>query len=322
MAPKPEDDLPLQGIPEAVYLDNGPVARSRVFQNVMACLGVRVMTHTPAGKDGHRVTARSKGKVERPFRTVKELHETLYHFHDPGDEAEANLWLRRFLVRYNAMAHRSEPHSRIEDWISHLPDNGFREMCAWERFCAFAREPERRTVGLDARISVDGVAYEIDPELAGEEVVLWWGLFDQELYVEHADCRSGPYFPVGGPIPLYKYRKFQKSAAEARADRVAALAERIGLPRSVVDGGALPASPSAVPATRIAFLDPDPFHTLAFPDVLAAKRAIASEIGMALAKLTAEDRAFIDGLVRRTLAKSAILEQVRNYFKNKPEGNA
>jgi hypothetical protein len=29
------------------------------------------------------------------------------------------------------------------------------------------------------------VAYEVDAELAGEEVLLWWGLFDNELYVEH-----------------------------------------------------------------------------------------------------------------------------------------
>jgi len=56
-----------------------PVAKSRVFQNVMQALGIEWMTHIPAGKDGERVTARSKGKVERPFRTVKEAHETLYH---------------------------------------------------------------------------------------------------------------------------------------------------------------------------------------------------------------------------------------------------
>jgi hypothetical protein len=94
MAAKAEDGgLVLQGIPDALYLDNGPVAKSRVFRNVMDCLGVRVMTHLPAGKDGRRVTARSKGKVERPFRTVKEAHETLYHFHRPESEAEANLWL-------------------------------------------------------------------------------------------------------------------------------------------------------------------------------------------------------------------------------------
>ena len=320
MAPKPEAELPFQGIPEAIYMDNGPVARSRVFQNVMGCLGVRVMHHLPVGKDGRRPTARSKGKVERPFRTVKEAHETLYHFHEPKDEAEANLWLRRYLVRYNAQQHRSEPHSRIEDWMRHLPDAGFREMCAWERFCAFAREPERRTVGIDARIRVDGVAYEVDAGLAGEEVVLWWGLFDQELYVEHADKRFGPFAPVGGPIPLHKYRRFQKSKAEERADRVAALADRIGLPRAALDGGDLPPPPAAPPPVKVAFADPDPFQTLAFPDIVAAKHAVADEIGMALAKLAPEDRAFIDALVRETLAKETVLARVRTRFKNRAEG--
>ena len=320
MAGKPEPELPFQGIPEAIYMDNGPVGRSRVFQNVMECLGVRVMTHIPAGKDGRRTTARSKGKVERPFRTVKEAHETLYHFHEPQDEAEANLWLRRYLVRYNAQQHRSEPHSRIEDWLRHLPDAGFREMCAWDRFCAFAREPERRKVGIDARITVDGTRYEVDAGLAGEEVVLWWGLFDQELYVEHNDKRFGPFSPVGGPIPLHKYRKFQKSKAEERADRVAALAERIGPPRAALDGGELPPVPTASPPAKIVFADPDPFQTLAFRDIIAAKLAIADELGMALAKLAPDERAFIDALVRETLAKDTVLARVRAHFRNRAGG--
>jgi len=82
MAPK-EDTL-LQGRPGLLYLDNGPVARSIVFQTVMHQLGINWRTHMPKDSDGRRVTARSKGKVERPFRTVKEAHETLYHFHKPA----------------------------------------------------------------------------------------------------------------------------------------------------------------------------------------------------------------------------------------------
>lgn len=173
MAPKPtEGGQVIQGIPDAIYTDNGPIARSRVFQNVLECLGIRLMTHIPAGKDGRRTTARSKGKVERPFRTVKEAHETLYHFHKPENEAVANLWLHRYLANYNAQAHRGEPHSRLEDWLKNLPASGIREMCAWERFCAFAREPERRLVGADARLSIEGVVYEVAQVLAGETVVL------------------------------------------------------------------------------------------------------------------------------------------------------
>jgi hypothetical protein len=125
----------------------------------MRYLGIDVRAHLPQGKDGRRATSRSKGNVERPFRTVKEMHETLYHFHEPKDEEEANAWLMNFLVRYNVMQHRSEPHSRVEDWLENLPPSGVRAICSWERFCTFAREPERRKVGGDARVSVDGVNY-------------------------------------------------------------------------------------------------------------------------------------------------------------------
>ncbi len=82
MSPKTSEGFSFQGIPRMLYMDNGPISRSRVFQKVMTYLGVEVRTHVPQGKDGQRVTARAKGKVERPFRTVKEMHETLYHLHE------------------------------------------------------------------------------------------------------------------------------------------------------------------------------------------------------------------------------------------------
>ena len=106
MAPKDETGQAVQGIPEALYLDNGPIAGSGVFNTVVERLGVRVMTRTPAGRDGRRPTARSKGKIERPFHTVKEARETLYYFNKPETEAEANAWLSRCIDRYNAQPHR------------------------------------------------------------------------------------------------------------------------------------------------------------------------------------------------------------------------
>jgi hypothetical protein len=320
MAPKAEEGIGLQGIPEALYLDNGPIAKSRIFQRVVDYLGVRLMTHLPAGKDGRRPTARSKGKVERPFRTVKDAHETLYHFHEPENEAEANLWLHRYLASYNAQHHRSEPHPRLEDWLRNLPEAGFREMCGWERFCAFAREPERRVVGSDGRVSADGAAYGVDPDLAGEEVVLWWGLFDRDLWVEHGEKRYGPYAPVAGPIPLHRYRKPQKTRGEERADRVAALAERLGLPRSALEGGpALPAQAAVVTPRGRPFQAADPLRESAHPNAVAAKLAIADQLGRPLARLPPADRAWIDALVRETLDKAAVASRVAAYFKEAGE---
>ena len=107
MARKTDEADPFQGIPAVLYLDNGPV-KSAVFKRVMESLGVAVTAHMPAGSDGRRTTARAKGKVERPFRTVKDAHETLYHFHQPASEEEANRWLARFIRTYNLGEHRSD----------------------------------------------------------------------------------------------------------------------------------------------------------------------------------------------------------------------
>jgi hypothetical protein len=69
-----------------------------------------------------------------------------------------------------------------------------------------------------------GVRYRVDEELVGQAVVLWWGLFDDELFVEHGGQKYGPYRPVGGPIPFDRYWAFRKTMAERRAERVEALA--------------------------------------------------------------------------------------------------
>ena len=316
MAPKPSDDFPFEGRPALLHMDNGPIAKSQVFHQVMRYLGIEVRTHLPQGKGGRRVTARAKGKVERPFRSVKEMHETLYHFHEPQNEAEANAWLMNFLLRYNGMQHRSEPHSRIEDWTKNLPPEGIRGMCSWERFCTFAREPERRKVGVDARVTVDAVPYEVDPNLAGEEVVLWWGLFDSELYVEQGERRYGPYRPVGGPIPLHRYRRFKKTRIEQRADRVEALAQSLVLPRAALsDTTEYPdqSGPDDIPVTP--FADPDPFQELTFPTIVAAKLAIAEYLGMPLAELAPQHMAEIDAILARTMHRKEVIDQVRTHIK-------
>jgi len=168
--------------------------------------------------------------------------------------------------------------------LSTLPEAGLRAMCASDRFRTFAREPERRRVGVDARVQVDAVSYEVDASLAGEMVTLWWGLFDHELFVEHEDQRFGPFGPIDGPIPLHRYRSFRKSTVDERLDRIEALAGKLGLPRAALEGPApIPAQPVVAPAT-VPFNDPDPFRELRFPSILAAKLAIADYLGRPLGK--------------------------------------
>jgi hypothetical protein len=244
---------------------------------------------------------------------TRSLHETLYHLHEPETEREANAWLMQFLLHYNRQPHRHEAHSRMEDWTANLPKAGIRQMCSWERFCTFAREPEHRKVGSDAQISVEGVLSEVDPNLAGETVVLWWGLFDHELYVEHQNHRYGPYLPAGGPIPLHRYRSFKKTQTQKRADRIESLAKQLVLPAT--------AYPQPITETRQteAVLLPgqpfiDPLEALTFPNTIAAKLAIADYLGYPLAKLTPEQREQVEQILTNTLNKQQVLAQVQTYF--------
>jgi hypothetical protein len=324
MSPKETEGFPFQGIPEMIYMDNGPIAKSGVFQRVMDLLGVDVRMHLPRGKDGRRTTARSKGKVERPFRTVKEVHETLYHFHKPQDEAEANRWLLNFILRYNEKDHRTEKHSRMEDWIENLAPSGIRRMCSWERFCVFAREPERRKVGGDARIPVDGGIYQVSPELAGRDVVLWWGFFDLELFVESGEKRFGPYHPVGGPIPLHRFRKYKKTEAEKRADAIEKLAKELELPKKVLemDIRTQEALRRVLPEDSpfVEFRDPDPFQEFCYLSRIEAKRAIAEYLGLPLAKLDPAQLAKIDEILSATLKKKEVIEAVKSLFHSSSKG--
>jgi len=216
------------------------------------------------------------------------------------------------------MQHRSEAHSRMEDWQQHLPATGIRGMCSWDRSCTFAREPERRKVGGDARVSIDGISYEVDPDLAGETVVLWLGLFDSELYVEFGDKRYGPYASVNGPIPLGRYRSFKKTKQQKRAEHIEALASELKLSRAALDQNlnagtwAAFAPDPDIPGT--AFNDPDPFMEFTFPDRVAAKQAIAAELGMPLAKLNQEQLDYINQVVAETLNKRLIFEQIHAFL--------
>ena len=324
MSPKKDKDFPFQGIPKGIYLDNGPISKSLTFLRVMELLGIEVKTHMPRGSDGRRTTARAKGKVERPFRTIQDSFETLYHFHKPQSLEEANEWLWNYLKHYNAMAHRTEDQSRLEDWKQNLPPEGYRKMCSWDRFCQMAREPYERRVGSDARITLEGIPYQLNGEMACETVIVLFGLFDQEIYVEFAGEKKGPFHPAGAPIPLHTYRSFKKTDKEKKLDDLFDLAKRLTVPRSVFGGqkagedleilkesGLFSDEETVpfIPFERGGFVEP-----AYFKDILEAKLAIASFLGRPLATLHDAQRCHLDNLMTETLHKKDLVNKVKAYF--------
>lgn len=321
MAPK--DDYQFQGIPEMIYCDNGSFSRTSVFTRVLQCLGVNFKTHMPKDSDGRRTTARSKGKVERPFRTIKETLEVLYHKVKPQNIEEANQILHHHLYKfYNTRDHRSEKHTRIEDWLQNLPPAGFKQMCSWEKFSSFAREPVERTVSAEAKISLDGIEYKVDPELLGYDVTVLLGVLDNEIYVEYNNVRHGPYKPDGGPIPLHSYRKPAKTKRENQADRIEELSKVIRIPKSALTG-----VEDSIPNSLIVQeqLPSVPFsedvEVPDFPDASQARLGIARYLGRDIPDLSADSRAFISELVGSTLNKREVLSKVKSYF-SKPQRKA
>jgi hypothetical protein len=193
-------------------------------------------------------------------------------------------------------------------------------MCTWEQFCRFAREPERRKVGIDARVSVAGTTCEVDPQLAGEVVLLLWGLFDDALYVEYEGERSGPYAPVAGPIPLHRYRAFKRGKREERVDRIRHTADQLTLPLAALAGDHLQLQPPTIPPvgpTQPFDADALEYH---FPTTVVAKLAIAQELALPLSQLTPADRAFIDQVLEETRMRRLVLGRIRDYFRAKPLG--
>jgi hypothetical protein len=171
------------------------------------------------------------------------------------------------------------------------------------------------TYRREADAGLTALTIERNSALAGETVVLWWGLFDNELYVEHGDRRFGPYLRDGGPIPLNHYRPFKKTTAEKQADGIEELAATLSISKAALSGH--PQIAELIPERRIptaAFVDPDPFQELQYPNAMAAKRAIADYLGMPLGRLSAEQMGQVQTIVNAALDKKKILDQMSQCF--------
>lgn len=316
-----KEDTIFQGIPKNIYTDNGSVSKSKIFKQVMANLGITIMTHLPDGKDGRRKTARSKGKVERSFRSTKDSLEPLYHLQTPQTLEEANIWLKNYLEDYNMGKHRIHNHSRLEDWKQNLPSAGYRAMCDWDHFIKLVREPETRKVENDACVSIDGTKYQLTSEFAGKTVTLLWGLLDSELFISYDDQNYGPFYPSSAPIPFGNYHKFKKSSQEQKADNIEQLSKIISISREALGAKDIHtqelierARLSKEPQKFVPFEKENPFESTKFKSVIEAKSAISTWLGYPLCRLDDGLIKQIDHIVCESLDKKLVMSQVKQLF--------
>jgi hypothetical protein len=64
----------------------------------------------------------------------------------------------------------------------------------------------------------------------------------------------------------------------------------------------------------VPFADPDPYREITFENTVRAKLAIADLLGRPLARLSVEERNWINGVLADTLSKSTVLARVQKRF--------
>jgi hypothetical protein len=98
------------------------------------------------------------------------------------------------------------------------------------------------------------------------------------------------------------------------------MADQLALPLAALAGDDLrlqpPTTPLALP-THPFDADALEYH---FPTTVAAKLAIAEELGLPLMKRSPDDRAFIDQVVGDTRIRRLVLRRVRDHFRATPAG--
>lgn len=167
-----------RGKPKIIYADNGKIYRSETLQYVCAQLGI-TLTHTAP------FDPRSKGKIERMFKTVQTRFYPLLQAEPAQSLEELNERFWRWLEEdYHRRVHASLEgktphdvfHSQISD-ITFLEDPSILETIFLKR--------EQRKVKPDGTISLDKRLYEVPSRFIGQSVDV--RMDDKGIYIFEND---------------------------------------------------------------------------------------------------------------------------------------
>ena len=148
-----------RGLPRMLYVDNGPLFRSKHLERICASLGI-ALSHTPP------YTPQGRGKIERFFRTVR----TQFLPTAPTPTLDAlNASLDNWVGQdYHLRAHSSTAESPLERFARHLELVRTAPPDLEDHF----RKAARRRVANDRTVSLNGTLYEAPILLLGEHVEL------------------------------------------------------------------------------------------------------------------------------------------------------
>ncbi len=128
---KDQEHAPFRGLPEILYMDNGPLARKTAMRDFCERVGVSIETHEP-------YRSQATGKVEVNWRSMWKRFETPWFFNPKWEKLEISLGelnqeLAAFWKEWNGKQHRRLEMSREAAWLTILQRGGVVDIdpAAW-----------------------------------------------------------------------------------------------------------------------------------------------------------------------------------------------
>lgn len=162
-----KDAILTYGIPDRLYVDNGPSFSSDYLKKTCAHLGIGLVHSKPYDSP-------SRGKIERWFKTVRECFlASLGNKILDGMELKTlnelfRQWLRDEYHHRNHSGIDARPIDRYQDSITKYPLRRIDEDALDEFFMVRVE----RSVNNDSTVSFQGVIYEVPPSYIGRRIEL------------------------------------------------------------------------------------------------------------------------------------------------------
>lgn len=150
------------GVPGKFYCDNGAVFSTQYLQEACARTGVALIHSRPYDSP-------SRGKIERFFRSIRQMFLPLVDFKNLKSLDELNLIFEKWL--------QDKYHMKIHSGINDLPRNKYQASLSKTKIKRFSSEELDlafykayvRKVKNDSTVSINGKSYEVPPEYIKEK---------------------------------------------------------------------------------------------------------------------------------------------------------
>lgn len=216
---KPGHTYPFCGLPDEIYTDNDAVVKSARFERVLSMFAPPVVVTKALPYIGKR----SKGKVERFVRTVKDDFESVHRaievphlarvidqrHHKPTEWRnldEANAAIRQWLLEYNNRIHGTTSQAPFERWVNGWSADARPRVVDPETIEGIVLMDQREArINGDMTVRVEKKSYRlpsIEPfvSMTGKKITVWWSpKYERSVHVDYQGT-SYEIHEVGAPL--------------------------------------------------------------------------------------------------------------------------